>query len=264
MAITAKDVKNLRDKTGAGMLDCKKALTAADGNIEEALENLRKSGIAKAEKKASRATKDGNFFIKVEGNKGVIVEGLCETDFVATNAQFLGFGDNVTTKALASDANGDISDAVQADNKDELTALIAKIGENMQLRRGIKWESEGQIDSYIHGKRIAVLIDVEGEADAELLHNICMHIAAFNPQYITPDEIPAEDIAKEKEIAKAQLTGKPENIIEKILEGKINKWYSECCLTRQPWIIDDKTNLSKLAPKAVIKRFARWEIGEEL
>ncbi len=264
MAITAKDVKSLRDKTGAGMLDCKKALTAADGNIEEALENLRKSGIAKAEKKASRATKDGNFFIKVEENKGVVVEGLCETDFVATNAQFLGLGDNVTIKALANDATGDISEAVQADNKDELTALIAKIGENMQLRRGFKMESKGQVDSYIHGKRIAVLIDVEGEADAELLHNICMHIAAFNPKYVNSNEIPAEDIEKEKEIAKAQLVGKPENIMDKILEGKINKWFSECCLVNQPWIIDDKSSLSKIAPNATVKRFIRWEIGEEL
>ena len=135
----------------------------------------------------------------------------------------------------------------------------------MQIRRSVRWETEGSVASYLHmGGRIGVLVDVEGDVDEAFLSDLCMHIAAFNPPYITSDEISADAIEKEREIAKAQLAGKPENIIEKILTGKINKWFSEVCLVNQPWIKDDKSSLSKLKPNVTIKRFVRWEIGEEL
>ena len=143
--------------------------------------------------------------------------------------------------------------------------MIATIGENMQIRRAEKWQSKGKIASYLHqGGRIVVMVDVEGEVSDDILSELCMHIAAFSPAYITPEGIPAEDIAKEKEIAAAQMAGKPAEMIDKIVGGKINKWYSEVCLVKQPWIKDDKTCFEKLAPKATIKRFVRWSIADEV
>ena len=143
--------------------------------------------------------------------------------------------------------------------------MIATIGENMQVRRAARWESNGVVASYLHqGGRIGVMIDVEGDDDQELLNDICMHIAAFKPQFIASEDIPDEVIAKEKEIAAAQMAGKPAEIIDKIVIGKINKWYSEVCLLQQPWVRDDKSSLSKLKPNLQVKRFLRWEVGEEL
>ncbi|MBN2642068.1 MAG: elongation factor Ts [Victivallales bacterium] len=265
MAITADMVKDLRDKTGAGMMDCKKALVAAEGDLEKAIENLRKSGIAKAEKKASRATKEGRITTAIEGGKAAIVEVLCETDFVATNEKFNNFINGVAANALKIDGDGDIAVKVNENEKDLLVSMIATIGENMQIRRAEKWQSNGKIASYLHqGGRIVVMVDVEGEVGDDILSELCMHIAAFSPAYITPEGIPAEDIAKEKEIAAAQMAGKPAEMIDKIVGGKINKWYSEVCLVKQPWIKDDKTCFEKLAPKATIKRFVRWSIADEV
>jgi elongation factor Ts len=135
----------------------------------------------------------------------------------------------------------------------------------MQLRRAAKWKTSAKVGSYLHmGGRIGVMVEVDGEIADDIMADLCMHIAAFNPQYIDVDDIPAEAIEKEKEIAKAQMAGKPENIIENILVGKINKWYSEVCVTKQPWLKDDKSCFAKVAPKAQIKRFIRWQVGEEL
>ena len=267
MAISAKEVKKLRDKTGAGMMDCKKALVAADGNIEKALENLRKAGIAKAEKKASRAVKEGKVFVKISADKksAALVEVMCETDFVATNDIFGNFVDGVANVALENDAEGDVLAAVLEAKDAELKDMIAKIGENMKILRAYKWITEGQFASYIHGGgKVGVLVDVEGEADAEFLSMLGMHIAAFNPPYVRPEEISPEAVEKEKEIATAQLAGKPAEMIEKILVGKINKWYKEVCLVKQTWIKDDKSSVEKVAGKAIIKRFLRWELGSEL
>jgi len=265
MAITAGMVKDLREKTGAGMMDCKKALADADGDMEKAIENLRKSGIAKAEKKASRATKEGRIVTSIEGGKGAIIEVLCETDFVATNEKFNNFLSTVAADALALGGNGDITEAINEKENEALVSMIATIGENMQLRRAARWESAGQIASYIHqGGRIVVMVDVEGEVDTDTLNDLCMHIAAFSPAYIAPEEIPAEAIEKEKEIAAAQMAGKPANMIDKIVGGKINKWYSEVCLVKQPWIKDDKSCFEKIAPKATVKRFVRWSISDEI
>lgn len=263
--ISATMVKDLRDKTGAGMMDCKRALAEANGDMEKAIDNLRKSGIAKAEKKASRATKEGRIISSIKGSTGALVEVLCETDFVATNDKFNAFITGVADKALSVAGDGDVCEAVNAQEKDVLVSMIATIGENMQIRRAVKWESKGKIASYLHmGGRIAVMVDVEGEVSDELLSDLCMHIAAFSPAYIVPEDVPAEAIAKEKEIAAAQMAGKPADMIDKIVMGKINKWYSEVCVTRQPWIKDDKSCFSKIAPKATIRRFVRWAVADEI
>ncbi|MCF6174192.1 MAG: translation elongation factor Ts [Victivallaceae bacterium] len=265
MAISASVVKQLRDKTGAGMMDCKNALVKADGDLEKALDELRKSGIAKAEKKSGRTTKEGKILTSIIDGKGAMAEVLCETDFAATNEKFVKFVTDVATRALDIDCDGDVSETVQAAENDALVNMIAIIGENMQIRRIEKWNTNGKIASYLHqGGRIGVMVDVEGECDAEFLNDLCMHIAAFNPEFVSPDAIPAEVIAKEKEIATAQMQGKPAEIIDKIVMGKINKWYKEVCLTKQPWIKDDKSSMDKVAPKATVKRFIRWSIGEEL
>ena len=265
MAISASVVKKLRDQTGAGMMDCKKALVKTDGDLEKALDELRKSGIAKAEKKSGRATKEGKILTSIIDGKGAMTEVLCETDFAATNEKFVDFVTEVATRALDLDCDGDVSDAVQTAENDALVNMIAIIGENMQIRRVTKWNTNGKIASYLHqGGRIGVMVDVEGEFDDAFLTDLCMHIAAFNPEYVCPEAISAEAIAKEKEIATAQMQGKPAEIIDKIVMGKINKWYKEVCLTRQPWIKDDKSCMDKVAPKATVKRFIRWSIGEEL
>jgi elongation factor Ts len=257
-------VKELRDKTGAGMMDCKKALSEAAGDMEAALEHLRKAGIAKAAKKASRSAKEGLIFINIADGAASAVEALCETDFVAKNEKFVAFANRVAAEAVGMDVDGDVSEALNAQFKDELTEMVAKIGENQQLRRAIRWQG-AKYGSYLHmGGKIGVLVEVEGDADETLMNDICMHIAAFSPRFVDQDEITPEVIEKEKEIAAAQVEGKPANIIDKIVMGKINKWYSEVCLMKQPWLRDDKSCLAKIAPNLKVKRFIRWAVGEEL
>ncbi|MCK5802286.1 MAG: translation elongation factor Ts, partial [Lentisphaeria bacterium] len=197
---------------------------------------------------------------------GVAVEVLCETDFVAKTEAFKAFCDGLLGRVFADyDDDGIISEKVTEAEQTTLTGLIGTIGENMQVRRTARWTGDNTLASYIHmNGNIGVMIEVEGESDDELLHNICLHIAAFNPRYITPEEVSESVLEKEREIAAAQAEGKPENIIDKIVMGKINKWYSEVCLARQPWIRDDKTSLAKIAPKMTVKRFIRWQVGEEL
>jgi elongation factor Ts len=263
--ISAKIVKELRDKTDAGMMDCKKALVEAEGDMDKAMDILRKSGIAKAAKKSGRATKDGKIIAVVDGNVGVMVEALCETDFVSKGDKFTDYFTNVAKNTLALDVDGDVTEVVNSTEKDNLTDMIATIGENMQLRRAIRWTSNGVCAVYLHGGgRIGVMIEVEGDVTNINLNDICMHIAAFNPQYIIPEDIPAEVVEKEKEIATAQMAGKPAEIIDKIVSGKINKWYKEVCLMHQPWVKDDKQSVQKANPGITIKNIARWEIGEEL
>ena len=265
MDITAAMVKKLRDKTGAGMLDCKKALINADGDFEGAYDELRKSGIAKAEKKAGRSTKEGKVFVSVKDGEAAAIEVLCETDFVSKNEKFNVFANDMLSRVVDYDADGDVSEQAQKAEKDNVIAMISNIGENMQLRRATKWTTTDKVGTYLHmGGRIGVMVEVAGEIADDILADLCMHIAAFNPQFIKPEDISAEAIAKEKEIATAQLAGKPAEIIEKILIGKINKWYNEVCVTKQAWLKDDKSCFAKVAPKAEIKRFIRWQVGEEL
>lgn len=266
--ITAEQVKQLRDTTGAGMMDCKKALTEAGGDMEKAIENLRKSGVAKAEKKSARSTREGKIASVVTAGGAAMIEMLCETDFAAKSDKFQAFLADSVAKVAALPGDGDVAEAAQAAIADELTNKIATIGENMQLRRAAHWQKEGSIASYLHGEgRIGVLVEVIGEADEAFLKDMCMHIAAFRPEYICSKCIPAEKIAKEKEIAQAadpKLVGKPAEMVAKILDGKINKWFGEVTLLNQPWIRDDKTTLAKLRPELKVKRFLRWEVGEDL
>ncbi|MBT3375748.1 MAG: elongation factor Ts [Lentisphaerae bacterium] len=264
--VTAQMVKALRDKTDAGMMACKRALVESDGDMDQAVDVLRKAGVTKAAKKAGRSAKEGRVLVTVGDGVAALVEFLCETDFVAKTDDFREFGTALIERVATDyDGDGDISDTVAEQEKEALVQLIGKIGENMQIRRSARWQSDGSFGTYLHmGGKIGVLVDVSGEASDELLKDICMHIAAFNPQYVSQDEIPADVIAKEKEIAAAQVEGKPANIIDKIVIGKVNKWYSDVCLVKQPWIRDDKSCLAKAAPNVTVKRFLRWQIGEEL
>ena len=275
MAITAAQVNELRQKTGVGLMDCKKALVAANGDMEAAMENLRKSGIAKADKKAGRAANDGLFVSIIDGKVAVAVEVLCETDFVARTDDFQKLAADIAKTALALDAEGDISAALNEKCGEAVKVLIGKLGENMQIRRAVRWTTNGAFRTYKHhqgGPFYGVLVDVEGEYNDELLDNLCMHITANAPAYIAPKDVPAEIIEHEKEIAKAlpdiqekiKKVPNPEKMLAGILNGKINKWYSQVCLLEQPWIDDEKTTLSKVAPKLVVKRFIRWTVGEEI
>lgn len=265
--ITAKMVQELRGKTGAGVMDCKRALEEANGDMELAIENLRKSGIAKAEKKSGRSTNQGKVWTAVADGKAAIVEVLCETDFAAKTEKFSGLVKTVAADALEIAGDGDITPALVEAEKETMTAHIAVISENMQIRRAVKWEGNSYGFYHHMDGRISVLVEAEGVADAAVLTDVCMHIAVFNPTYVCPEEIPADVIAKEKEIACAsdpKLANKPAEMLEKILAGKINRFYSEVCLMQQPWFKDDKTTLAKLQPGLKIKRFVRWEVGEEL
>ncbi len=266
VAISAKLVKELRDKTGAGMMDCKKALVKSEGDIQGAIDELKKAGITKAEKKSGRSVNEGRIASVTKEGIGVMLELLCETDFVAKNKNFQALIQKVLN-TLTDDISGegDVSEKVQEIHKDDVTAIIAKLGENTILRRAIRWETSGKCTSYMHmGGKIGVIVDVDGLEDEELLRSLAMHIAAFDPQYVTPSDISSEIIAKEKEIAEAQVAGKPANIIGKIVDGKINKWFTEVCLVKQPWVKDDKTTFEKLVPGATVKRFLRWQVGEEI
>ena len=263
--ISAQIVKELREKTDCGMMDCKKALVEADGDMNKAIDILRKAGMAKAEKKSGRATKEGKIVSYIKGKIGVMVEALCETDFVATNEKFIDFVNGVAQRAADIPEDGCISEKVAEAEKASLTAQIATIGENMQLRRAVRWESKGKCASYLHmGGRIGVMVDTEGDIDDSVLNDLCMHIAAFKPSFVDPAGIPAEVTEKEKEIAAGQVQGKPAEIVDKIVLGKISKWHKEVCLMHQPWIRDDKVSVEKANPGLTVKRFLRWEIGEEL
>lgn len=288
--ITAAMVKALREKTGAGMMDCKKALVEAEGNEEKAVEILRKKGLAKAAKKANRNAAEGRveIYISDDYKKGSIVEINCETDFVAKTDEFIEF----TQKTVKLVSENDIND-IESLNKapfenstfeEELKVKIAKIGENIVVRRiaTIKAPKNGVVNGYIHaggkvGVLVAVSCDSEKTADAikDTLRDIAMHIAAMKPLYLNPESVPADVIEKEKEIAKEQLLkeGKPENVIEKIIPGKIKKFFNEVCLTEQEYVKAEKKEsvkeaLSKAAKKvggeAVLVDFIRFEVGEGL
>lgn len=265
--ITAKMVADLRELTGAGMMDCKRALVAAEGDREKAIENLRKSGAAKADKKAGRTTEQGKILTVIGNGAAAIAEVLCETDFAAKTDKFVNLVKTIADDTLGLSGDGDKSAEIQAADKQILTDHIGVIGENMQIRRALRWEG-AKFGSYLHdGGRVAVLAEVEGDIDDATLNDLCMHIAAFRPRYICKDEVPEAVIAKEKEIAAAadpKLAGKPAAMLDKILAGKINRFFSEVCLVDQPWIREGKTTFAKLCPNVKVKRFVRWEVGEEL
>ncbi len=263
-AITAQMVKELRDKTSAGMSECKKALVESDGDMNAAVEYLRKTGIAKSENRQDRATKEGIISIANDGKKAVMVEILCETDFVAKNDKFIEYGKNVAEKLLAQTSGcGDITAQAQEIEAEEIKAMFTQFGEKMVISRALRYESENVVAHYLYENKIGLLVEIAGESDAQLQKDICMHITAFKPAYVRSSEIPQEAIDHEKEISAAQLLqeGKKPEMIEKIVVGKINKWFGEVCLVNQPWFRDDKTTLGKLYPNVNVVRFTRWAAG---
>ena len=272
MAITAAMVKDLRERTGAGMMECKKALVETNGDLEAAIELMRKTGLAKADKKAGRTAAEGLIAIAAsDDNKQVaIVEVNCETDFVAKGDEFPAFCNEVAKLALDKQI-ADIDSLLAASMAsgstvaDALKAMIAKIGENMNVRRVALISSNGHISTYSHGSRIGVVVNMEGGSD-ELGRDIAMHIAASRPQAVSADEISQELIDKEKEIFSAQATesGKPAEIIEKMIDGRINKFLKEITLLGQPFVKDPDTTIEKLlkGAGATVVSFARFEVGE--
>lgn len=276
MAASPAMIKELRERTQAGMLDCKKALEETNGNMEEAIDYLRKKGIAKAAKKAGRVAAEGLVFavVSADGKTGAMVEFNSETDFVAKNDEFRGFGETLVTTIL----NGDFAD-VEAVKKavvngktieESLTDLIAKIGENMNIRRFEKVTSpEGFVASYIHmGGKIGVLLSVKGEANEDnkaVAKDITMHVAAIAPKFMVKSEVTTEVLDKEKEIARVQLEaeGKPAQVIEKILEGKMRKYYEENCLVEQKFVKNPDVTITQLIKgKLEIVSFNRYLLGE--
>ena len=275
MSISAATVKELRERTGAGMMECKKALVESDGDIEAAIEAMRKSGQAKAAKKSGRVAAEGVVVIELagDGKHGVLVEINCETDFVAKDANFSAFAAAVAKTALASAAAdaaalaeeplaGDPATTVNAARE----ALIAKIGENVQVRRLVRFEGvEGILYSYRHGVRIGVVVELIG-GDETLGHDIAMHVAASNPLCLSADEVPAEQLEKEREIFRAQAadSGKPAAIIDKMIEGRMHKFLAEVTLLGQPFVKDPDHSVEQLLKQAGarVRRFARVEVGE--
>ena len=237
MAVSAVQMKELREQTGAGLLDCKKALTAADGDFELAVENLRKAGMAKAKKKSDRATNEGRLTTLVGDGAGVFVEVLCETDFVSATERFQTFCEELAARALASEGDGDITEALRASEEGNIGSLVAALQENIKINRAVRWTSDGTIVGYVHPNQpLGVLVDVSG-GDAEFSDLLAKHIAAAQPLYITPDDIPEDILTKEREIHNdsADLASKPENIRGKIIDGKLRKWYADVCLSEQEW-----------------------------
>ena len=273
--VTASLVKELREKTGAGMMDCKKVLTETDGDMEKAMELLRERGIAKAAKKSGRVAAEGlvEASISEDGKVGAIVEVNSETDFVAQNAEFKAFVQNVAKQVvdknpkdveelLAQPAEFEEGKTVQ----EALVGKIATIGENLSIRRFARFESEGLVEKYIHGDgKIAVLVNM-AKGDKEVAKDICMQIAAAKPEYLNEQAVPAERVEKEKEILKAQTMneGKPEAIAEKIVQGRIGKFFSEICLVDQAFVKSPDMKVSQLLTEknAEVTEFARFEKGE--
>ena len=285
--ITAKMVKELRDTTGAGMMDCKKALTENGGDIDAAVDWLRKKGLSSAAKKSGRAAAEGLVGVATKGNKGVVVELNAETDFVGRNEQFQGFLEKIVDLALEKGIS-DIEDLKSADLDgksvaDSLTDLIATIGENMQLRRMELVEvSEGVVSSYIHNSlkpnlgKIGVLVGLQSSGDAEKLDQlgkqIAMHVAAARPEALDIESVDASALEREKDILadQARQSGKPEDIIEKMMTGRIRKYYDQVVLLEQTYVIDGETKISKVLENAAgdvggeitLTNYVRFELGE--
>ena len=265
--ITASMVKELRERTGAGMMECKKALTENKGDIEAAADWLRKTGLAKADKKADRVTAEGKIGMAQAPGKAVLVEVNSETDFVAKDGNFTTFVDAVAQAALnAADIEALKAEKIGGETVEEArAAVIAKVGENLQVRRMARIDSANTIGAYVHGGRIGVLVEIKGGND-DLARGIAMHIAAMNPPYISPAHVPAEFVEREKEIALAQVkdSGKPAEILEKMISGKIAKTVSEITLTGQPYVLntDQTVEAALKAAGAEVVRFERLAVGE--
>ncbi len=269
MQITAALVKELRERTGAGMMDCKKALQEASGDIEVAIEEMRKSGVAKAAKKASRIAAEGKVIIKQADSNVVLLEVNSETDFVAKDDNFNSFADSVADTILSLQPECvealmqlEVDGQLLEENRQQ---LVAKIGENVNVRRFDLVKLEGVIGTYLHGMRIGVLVEVDG-GDETLAKDLAMHIAASRPVCISEADVPQDMLDKEKEIfvAQAAVSGKPADIIEKMVGGKLKKFIKEITLLGQPFVKDPDTSIEKLLKdaSASVTRFIRYEVGE--
>jgi len=262
-------LKILRDKTGAGMVDCKKALEEAGGDIDKAVEILRKKGIAKAAKRSDREASEGVVRVALSGDTktGYIMEINAETDFVVRNEKFQEFTEQVMKLVMAKQPN-DLSELMalpmtEATVKDSLDALSGVIGEKLDIKRYAKLVSAGTVAAYSHlGGKIGVLVALDKEGQSDIAYDIAMQIAAANPKYIKPEDVLAEELAKEKEIYKAQLIkeGKPENMIDKIMVGKLNKFYEEVCLNKQEYIKDDTKHIEDILGGNKVERFIRYSL----
>jgi elongation factor Ts len=268
MNITADSVKQLRERTGAGMMECKKALVETAGNLDAAAELMRKTGLAKADKKAARVAAEGTVAIERSGNHAVLVEVNCETDFVARSDEFQAFARNVAQVALTgAPADLDKLLALTGDGAsldERRRALIAKIGENISVRRFVRVSATGPIGTYIHGSRIGSLVTLEG-GDEALARDLAMHVAALNPAYIDAADVPAEALGKEREILTEQTKGekKPPDIIAKMVEGRLRKYLAEITLMGQAFVKDEDTTVEKLVKKsgAKVTQMVRYEVG---
>jgi elongation factor Ts len=275
MAVTAEAVKALRERTGAGMMECKKALVEANGDLEAAAEAMRKSGLAKADKKAGRVAAEGviAFDRSADGKTVAVVEVNSETDFVAREKDFQAFAGAVAKAALEArpaDLEALVATKLPSGQTIEETrrALIARIGENISVRRFDIVTSNAPLATYLHGSRIGTIVVIEG-GDAQLGHDLAMHVAAINPQYLSAEEVPADQVEKEREIFIAQaatdpkLQGKPTEVLAKASEGKLRKFLGEITLLGQPFVKDDKQSVAQVLKQANAKvlRFVRYEVG---
>ena len=284
--ITAQSVKELREKTGAGMMDCKKALTEANGDMEKAVEILREKGLAAAAKKAGRIAAEGlvKTYVSEDGKTAGIIELNCETDFVAANEEFVAVADRIAEIASKTSAKTveELVNEKYDDNstiQETLTALIAKLGENMTLRRFEKFSVEkGLVESYIHGGgRIGVVVELASDSDntavlREVAKDVCMQVAAANPLFLSENDVDQTTLEKEKEIYRVQALneGKPEKIIDKMVNGRIQKYFKEVCLLNQAWVKDGDKSISKylqekskeVGSPITVNRFVRFERGE--
>ena len=271
MAVTAAMVKELRERTGAGMMECKKALVETGGDMDGAIEFLRKSGLAQADKKASRVAAEGKIALAVadDGHEAVMLEVNCETDFVAKDDSFVAFTEAVAQNALAghpADVDALMQTSIDGATVEEARqALVSKIGENIQVRRFVRVSSDGSLGAYVHGGRIGVLVDLTG-GDLELARDLAMHVAAMNPEFVSADDVPAEVMAREKDIliAQAEGSGKPADIVEKMVEGRLRKHLSGITLLGQAFVKDGDLTVEKLLKQnnASVKGFQRIAVGE--
>lgn len=268
--ITAADVKKLREISGAGMMDCKKALSETNGDIDAAVDFLRKKGLAAASKKAGRVAAEGVVAVATEGNTGVVLEVNSETDFVSKNDQFVGFvnklagiiirenpADVAALNALPFDAEFNVEQA--------LSQLIATIGENMSIRRFERAEAAGAVATYVHGAgKIGVLLSFDKEVDAELARGVAMHVAAANPKFISRDDVDEASVERERQVLseRALASGKPEAIVDKIVLGQLGKFYSEVCLLEQDFVMDTDKKVGAALGAATVVSMARFQLGE--
>jgi|SaaInlStandDraft_1057018.scaffolds.fasta_scaffold07405_4 elongation factor Ts len=274
-AVSPAMIKELRDKTGLGLKKCKEALVETGGDVEKAVESLRKAGMASAEKRMDRTTSQGSVFpyISEDGKKGALVALSCETDFVAKTDDFKALGLKLAKHCAENSLSG--AEALAEASIDGVSVgdmikeHIAKLGENLNAGKVSSFSASGKLFDYVHGEGalLGVMLEIDGADDGatEIGKDLCMHIAASAPVYTNKDEVPAEILEKEKDIYREQITGKPENVIEKILTGKMNKFYQENCLEDQTFIKDDKKSVAKILSEAnssyKIKTFARFQIG---